>query len=161
MKWNRRPIEDIRTMDRLFSRTEWEAAALGDTAPGPEHLVAAALDLPEGSARRVFEQLGADPDGFRTSLAELRGVAPYATSPELPRSRRPVRLDPRGRDLFLRVVDLVRTEKSRIYGAYILLIAANLGDDTIEQILDKMRIEPKDLATAARAEVERLNDPSA
>jgi len=161
VKWNRRPIEDIRIMDRLFAGTEAETAALGDAEPGPEHLVLSALELPEGSARRAFERLGADPDGFRTSLAELRGVAPCPDPPEPTRSRHPVRLGPRGRDLFPRVVELVRADKSRIYGAYVLLVAANMGDGTIEQVLERMHVEPQALAAAARAEVDRLNGPGA
>ena len=158
MKWKRRPIEDIRTMERLFTTAETEAAQAGEPHPGAEYLVLAALQLPEGSARRTFERLGTDPDGFRTALlGQDHGAEdPPVTDPATP--HRPVRYGASGRDLFQEVVGLVRSEKSQIYGAYIVLVAAQLDYGATPTALKKMNVDRHELAIAARAELDDLGE---
>lgn len=65
----RRPFADIKTMSTLFPAAERAALAMGESEPGAEHLILAALDLPDGSAARAFERVGADPLGFREAVA--------------------------------------------------------------------------------------------
>ena len=66
---------DIRFMQSLFPAAEAEAAAVGEREPGAEHLILASLEFQEGSARRVFERVGVDPDRFRDAV-----VAQYAAA---------------------------------------------------------------------------------
>ncbi|MGZ8476106.1 MAG: Clp protease N-terminal domain-containing protein, partial [Candidatus Limnocylindria bacterium] len=47
----------MRTIKKLLTDAEVEARAMGEAEPGAEHLLLAALDLPDGSARRAFERL--------------------------------------------------------------------------------------------------------
>ena len=70
---------DIRFMQSLFPAAEALAAAQGEKEPGAEHLSLASLDFQEGSARRVFGRVGADPDQFRAAVeaqhaASLRSI---------------------------------------------------------------------------------------
>lgn len=71
----RNPVEDIRTMGRLFPAADAAALADGETEAGAEYLVIAALDLPDGSARRAFERAGADPDAFSGAVRAQHGDA--------------------------------------------------------------------------------------
>lgn len=90
----RKPLDDIRTMNTLFPRAEAIAHEMGESEPAAEHLLLAALELPDGSARRAFEGVGADPDRFRTALEEHHGAALRAVgveSPELGSKIPPVR----------------------------------------------------------------------
>jgi ClpA/ClpB-like protein len=43
--------------------------------PGAEHLLLAALELPDGTARRAFERVGADPNALRQAIEEQHAEA--------------------------------------------------------------------------------------
>lgn len=156
-------------MERLFTTAEAEAARLGVSKPGAEYLVLSALQLPEESGRRSFERVGADPDDFSVALISqhndaLRAVGIEPTDVVLDQalaepapSRRPVRYAASGRALFQEVVQLVREEKSQIYGAYIVLVAAQIDHGTTPRTLQRMSVDRHELATAARAELDTLN----
>jgi hypothetical protein len=156
-------------MDRLFATAELEAARMGEARPDLEYLVLSALRLPDGSARRTFQRIGADPDAFGTSLVEqhddaLRSIglepndgAADADPPEPATSTRPIRFEPPARDVFQEVVALVRKEKSQIYGAYIVLVAAGREHGTTARTLEMMGVDREALAKAARAEIDVLN----
>ncbi len=155
MKWRRRPIEDIRTMEKLFTVAEEEAARAGETAPGAEYLVISALQLREGSARRSFERIGADPDAFRNAVMGQCEDTPISTDIT---SKRPVRYGASGRALFQEVVNLVREERSQIYGSYIVLVAAQIDHGAIRDILREIGVDRQELASAARTELDTLNE---
>lgn len=77
-------INDIRTIKNLCLNAERHANAEDLKAPGLEHFVLAALDLPDGTARKAFQRLGVDPDAFRSAIAgqyeiALRGIGIDAT----------------------------------------------------------------------------------
>lgn len=63
-------FDDIRVIKKLCLNAERHANADGQEAPGLEHFVLAALDLPDGTARQAFQRLGADPGIFRSAIAE-------------------------------------------------------------------------------------------
>jgi hypothetical protein len=63
----RNPVRDMRTIKTLMTGAEAEALEAGESVPGAEHLLLSALALPDGSARRAFERVGADPDELRAA----------------------------------------------------------------------------------------------
>lgn len=63
-------IQDMRTISKLISGAGEEARASGEKAPGAEHFLLSALNLPDGSAERVFYQMGIDADTFRDGVAQ-------------------------------------------------------------------------------------------
>jgi len=157
-------------MQSLFPAAEALAAAEGEKEAGAEHLILASLDFREGSARRVFERVGGDPDQFRSAVeaqhaAALRsigiendGEAIDRQLPPLPdKSRGVYHSAPSARDVFPEVVKLVQQDKSRLSGAYILLAASQMQYGTTARALEAMGIDRRDLATAARAEVDAFN----
>jgi len=66
---------DTRTIMKLSLDAEKRALQEGQQHPGAEHYTLAALDLPDGSARRVFARIGADPEAYRAALAGRHAAA--------------------------------------------------------------------------------------
>ncbi len=62
-------LRDVSTINALCSGAEKLANADGQKEPGAEHLVLSALELPDGTARKAFKRVHADPDGFRAAIA--------------------------------------------------------------------------------------------
>ncbi len=162
---SRKPIQDIRTVNALFPAAELEAKRMGVKTPGAEHLVLAAVELPEDSARRAFERAGVDPGAFRVAIVRLRdddvrasaggaGGDPDEKTPDPAPSLMPTRTSPSASTVFKRVVELVRKEKSPLYGAYIVMVAADDSYGTTARVLRSMGIDPTALAAAARAEID-------
>jgi hypothetical protein len=157
---------DIRFMRALFTAAESEALAAGEREPGAEHLVIACLGFQEGSARRVFERVGADPDGFRTAVAAQRAeslrsigleVDGAAIDSHLPdaaaESRSVMRTAPSAREVFPEVVRIVKRDKAQLSGAYVLMVAAQSEHSTTARALAAMDVEPDAVVSAARAEI--------
>lgn len=67
--------QDTRTIMALSLDAEKRALQEGQQHPGAEHYTLAALDLPDGSARRVFARIGADPEAYRAALSNRHAAA--------------------------------------------------------------------------------------
>ncbi|RZI84330.1 MAG: peptidase [Rubrivivax sp.] len=65
----RQRLRDVATLKALCLRAEQHARQDGHDKPGAEHFLLSALELPDGSARRSFTRLQADPDRFREAMA--------------------------------------------------------------------------------------------
>lgn len=161
---------DIRFMQSLFPAAEAEAAAMGEKEPGAEHLILASLGFQEGSARRVFERVGADPDRFRESVvlqhaAALRSIGiddgdaaiDEQLAPPVDRPGGGYHSAPSARQVFPEVVRLVKRDESRLSGAYLLLVASQMEHGTTARALATMGLDRRELAAAAQAEVDALN----
>lgn len=60
-RWKLR-LKDMGTITALNLGAETIARKCGEEKPAAEHFLLSALDLPDGTARRVFERLGVNPD---------------------------------------------------------------------------------------------------
>jgi ATP-dependent Clp protease ATP-binding subunit ClpA len=162
----RRRLADMRTMKELFTNAEAEAQRAGESEPGAEHLLLAAVELPDGSARRAFDRVGVDPAALRDAIADqhddaLRAVGVEATGdaltvPPAAPPRGPYRTKGSAQTLFQRVTTLVRSERSQLYGAWFVLAATESENGTTARALRRLGIETDDLAAAARAELDAL-----
>ena len=76
----RRRARDVRTIARLLEGAEQASRARGEPRPGSEHLVLAALSLPDGTAASAFRRLGVDEDAFSEALA-VQDVAAVRRGP--------------------------------------------------------------------------------
>ena len=156
-------------MNAMFPAAELEAKRLGEKEPGEEHLVLAALELPEGSARRAFERIGVDPVAFRMAIAKQRNDALRAadiaavredvdeSAPKPDLSFTVARTSPSAQMVFKKVVDLVREEKSPLYGAYVVMVAAGIEQGKTAGALRSMGVDTGALVEAARAEIDALD----
>lgn len=69
-RYLQRRLADMRTIRDLCLAAERHARADGQAEPGPEHFLLAALDLPDGTARRAFERVGTHPELLRPAIAQ-------------------------------------------------------------------------------------------
>lgn len=169
MSRRRKPLQDIQTMNTLFAAAEEEAAAVGETEPGTEHLILAAFELPDGSAVRAFKRVGVYPKAFRKAIQEqhdeaLRaiGIAPDAGRlddrlPDPAPPSGPFQTKGSAQTVFKKVVKMVKKERSQLYGAYIVLAATEADRGTTAGALDRLGVRREALAVAAREELDALN----
>jgi len=82
-------VADAATLAMLCRSAEVSARLDGQDEPGAEHFLLAALDLADGSARRAFARIDADPDALKAAIARQYadalsriGVDPRLASPE-------------------------------------------------------------------------------
>lgn len=162
----RNRVYDLRFMRAMFTAAESEALAAGEREPGAEHLVIACLGFQEDSARRVFERLGADPDDFKAAvtaqhsaarpLKGRRGVPADADrrAPDAPPQRPLVmRTAASARDVFPEVVRIVKQDKARLSGAYVLMVAARSEPSVTAEALVAMGLDPGAVVATARDEI--------
>lgn len=156
-------FQSMRTLSRLCTQAEAHARAGGQGAPGAEHFLLAAIDLPEGSARRAFESVGADPAAVRGAIEQqyrdaLRGLglgdAALPQVPALPPAGPGLyRAQPSGQEL---VQTLARTRKDQggpLLGAHVVVAVAAMSQGVVARTLRAMGVDADRLGAAARAQV--------
>jgi hypothetical protein len=160
-------LTDMNTLRQVFLKAETCARAEGIAEPGAEHLVMAALTLADGTARRAFERIGADPAAFAAAVTQqyadaLRrvgvAVGSHLASPDgLPaQADRPgvFRTKPSARTLIKTLAGTRPSGSSRpLLGADILLAAASNEIGTVARALAVMNIDPGGLMNACRQEI--------
>ena len=161
------PVREIRTIKQLLTGAEAEAHKMGDTLPGAEHLLLSALALPDGSARRAFERLGADADGVRSAIVahhaealQTVGVEPVdaAALMSTPDAVGPptgaFRSSASAQSVFQEAVKLAnRGKASRLAGAHVVVAVAQMEHGTAAEALRGMGIDRHALAAAAQSEL--------
>jgi ATP-dependent Clp protease ATP-binding subunit ClpA len=75
---------DMSAIKALCIAAERHANADGQKEPGAEHFVLAALESPDGTARRAFEHIQVDPYGYRAAIARQHADALKALGIDLP-----------------------------------------------------------------------------
>lgn len=68
-------FKDMGTIKMLCETAERIANGEHQKAPGAEHFVLAALELPDGSAQRVFAKLGLSANDFHQALRDVHRAA--------------------------------------------------------------------------------------
>ena len=160
-------FRDAGTLQTLFASAERHANEEGQTEPGAEHLVMAALEMPDGTASKAFERVGAKPARFRDAVAQqyveaLRSVgietssaAPIRDAQPVPATKGAVYTAHPSVQALMQTLTSDRpfTASPPLLGADIL-IAATAGQHTIAvRALRAMGVDPAALAAAARAEI--------
>ena len=159
--------KDTRTIMALSLDAERRALQAGQRHPGAEHYTLAALDLEDGSARRVFERIGADPEAYRTALAERHAAALSALGvdsgplqngepPALAEAATLFDAQPSGQALMQSLPELQRRLPAPLCGAHVLLAAAAMTHSAAGRALKAVNIEPQALSRAAEDELRAL-----
>lgn len=165
-------FRDVGTINALCMGAEKLANAEGQKEPGAEHLVLMALELPDGTARKAFNRIQADPDGFRAAITRQYEDALRNVGVALPPDERaldaatPV---PSGKGLYkvqasaqalmqtmiyeIKVKEQKANPAGPLLGAHVLLAATYAQYGVAVRAFRAMGIDPKKLAQAAREEI--------
>ena len=166
----RQRLRDMQTISQLCSGAERHALQGGEKAPGAEHFLLAALDLPEGSARRVFGRLQADAGGVAAAIAgqyaeALRHVGVDAARLEamggapapLPPTGRPLASTASGQALMQGLAARRAQDKDiPLLGAHVLAVIAGMEHGVAARSLQRMGVALPALGAAAKAEIEAV-----
>ncbi|MDI6098708.1 Clp protease N-terminal domain-containing protein [Actinoplanes sp. NEAU-A12] len=158
-----RAIQDMRTIKMLLTAAETQAQRAGDGLPGPEHLLLAALDLPDGTARRAFERAGTDPAEFQAAIDEahrqaMRDIGVLAAGPSRPLPEAApagglYRLTAPGQEVFQAAVRLAKAgRRSPLRGAHVVAAAGDQERGTVARALKVLGVD-RGALTAAAGEV--------
>ena len=135
------PFRDMRTIRMHLDGAEAEANRAGESTPGAEHLLLAALDFLDGTARWAFERVGADPSTLRQAIEErhveaLRAVGIDADAgvegavSVAPPAKGVYRSSGSAQSAFLAAGKLARETRSQLVGAHVLLAIADMEHGT-------------------------------
>lgn len=156
---------DIATMNALLPAAERLAHAQGEAEPAAEHLLLAALDLPDGAARRAIAAVGADPDQLAPAIAATHAEALAAVGVvvdvEALDAAVPPAAEPRGayrstasaQQLFQRATALATSAKQPLRSAHVLLAATELEHGVVPRSLARLGVSRAALAAAAATEL--------
>ncbi|MEU4625413.1 Clp protease N-terminal domain-containing protein [Actinoplanes sp. NPDC023801] len=158
-----RAIQDMRTIKTLLTAAEAEAQQAGDSLPGPEHLLLAAFDLPDGTARQAFARAGADPAGFRAAVDDAHRQAMHDIGVQVPAPGRPLpaaapaggpyRLTAPGQEVFQAAVRLAKAgQRSPLRGAHVVAAVGDQARGTVARALKALGVD-RGALTAAAGEV--------
>lgn len=157
------PLRDMHTIKMLLEGAEAEAGRAGESTPGAEHLLLAALDLPDGTARRAFERVGADPSTLRQAIEEQHAEALRAVGIDAdagaegdvsvaPRTNGLYRSAGSAQSAFQAAGKLARKSGSQLVGAHVVLAITGMEHGTAIRAVRSLGIDTDALAAAAREE---------
>lgn len=151
---------DMATIRALLEAAEREAAAMGELDPGAEHVVLAALGLPDGTAADVLAELGLDATGLRAAIEQVHADAlaavgisepPTPSPPAGPTNRGVYRSKGSTRDLLTATADAKKALRTkRLTSAHVLIGASTLEHGTLPAALQHLGIEAATLRTTAQ-----------
>ncbi|ELX08550.1 hypothetical protein Jab_2c06050 [Janthinobacterium sp. HH01] len=160
--------QDMRTIADLSKDAERRALQAGQQHPGAEHYALAALDLADGSARRVFQRIGADPEAYRAALANRHAAALSAMgldaagavgAGEAPAAAVAGKLfdaQPSGQALMQTLPEVQRRLPAPLCGAHILLAVAGMRLSAAGRALGAINVDPQVLGRAAEEELRAM-----
>ena len=128
-------FQSMRTLSRLCTGAEAHARASGQAAPGAEHFLLAAIDLPDGSARRALESVGVAPAAVRDAIEQqyrdaLRSVGLDATLPQAPALAPPApglyRAQPSGQEVMQTLARSRKSQGGPLLGAHVVAAVATM-----------------------------------
>lgn len=156
----------MKTIAALLTQAEQIARTRGTERPAAEHIVLAALQLPDGTAARALERLGSSAADFGAALdaqevEDLERIGVHVDdgriSAELPPPREPdgiYRSEPSAQQLFQAAGEDARRGGGTLVGAHVLRAAADLEHGPTARALLRMGIDRTALREAATAEIE-------
>lgn len=152
---------DVRTIGRLLTGAEAEARRAGEDRPAPEHLVLAAVALPDGTAARVLARVGVNTPQLRDAVesahrdaltvvgVDLDGDTHGSFALRAP-ARGALRSTPQAQQVFQDAVALSKTRRpARLCGADVVAAACRLERGTFVRALETLGVDRNALAAAA------------
>lgn len=164
----RQILRDAGTIKALCHGAEQHALTDGQQQPGAEHFLLAALDLPDGSARRTFERMGVDPAQVRSAIAKQyeqalhhigvdpRALAATAEGSQPARAKEGLyRASPSGQALMQALAQPGSRDRqgAPLLGAHVLAVIATMEQGVAARTLRTLGMELDALANAAAREI--------
>lgn len=161
----RRRLGDMGTIKQLLENAETIAHRDGLAQPAAEHLVLAALDLPDGTARAALERAGSSAEAFATALRDHHAAALDAVGvvvddklidaslPEPTATTGAYRSEVSAQELFQRAGADARSHDGGLLGAHVLRAAADLEHGTVARTFQHLGVDRHTLREAAAAEI--------
>lgn len=160
-------FRDMKTIKQLCEQAEQHARDSGQKEAGAEHLVLAALDLPDGTASAAFARLGVNGRQYKEAIAQqaadaLQGIGVQVDSSALPGTQ-PLAATATGmlyqaqasaQSLMRALAAQNKPADVALLGAHILLAACSAQYGVAIRAMRAMGVEPTRLATAAQAEIQ-------
>jgi len=158
----RQRLRDMGTIKALCQGAERHALRDGQREPGAEHFLLAALELPDGTARRAFERLQIDPAQLPGAIARqhgeaLRGIGldPEAltaldTAPQ-PAAQALYNASPSGQAV---MQGLAASRGQPLLGAHVVAVIAGMHHGVTARTLRALGLEPQALAASAAHEIQ-------
>lgn len=163
-----RTLADMATMRALLEAAERESAAMGEADPGAEHVVLAAIALPDRTAADALAELGVDAARLREAIEQVHVEALAAVGVSDPPAPRPIRTPTnRGvyrakgstRDLITATAEAKKALGARRFtSAHVLIGATALEHGTLHSALHRLGIDTVTLRTTAQRH--SRSDPS-
>lgn len=171
-------LRDMSTIKALCIEAEKLANADGEKEPGAEHFVLSALTMSDGTARKAFERINADPDSFRAAIArqyedalQSIGIAlppdavsanaatPVPTSNGLYTSQASVQALMQTLTQEIMPKEQKANSAAPLFSAHVLLAATAAQYGVAVRAFRAMGIDPTKLAEAAKEEInEEINE---
>lgn len=154
-----RAFNDMRTIKALCLGAERHANAEGQQEAGLEHFVLAAIDLPDGTARKAFESVNADAGGFRSAIAlqyqqalDSVGIRSDAGAPaSVPAGSGAYRSRPQAGPMLEQLAKRERRDVSEpLLGAHVIAAIAATEHGVAARAFKAMGIDRHALASAAK-----------
>lgn len=155
-------INDMKTINQLIPNAETHANALGEETAGAEHYVLSALDLEDGSAKRIFESLNISAKDYYDAInkqyeralnsvginTESVAVEPVINQSLLPGAH------PSGKQLMKSLHALKKNDKDTpLLGAHVLQVAAEIKYGVAARAFKELGITSDDLKNAVQQEL--------
>lgn len=157
-------LQDMKTISRLITGADEQASMLGEEEPGAEHFVLSACELPDGTAKRVFERIGSDPAKFIDAInmqysdaLNTVGISPSAIEPfpgpiETKKTFRNSK--PSGQAVMKLLHALKQQDKDRpLLGAHVISVVAEMEYGIAPRAFKAMEITRDQLVQAAKEEL--------
>lgn len=165
-------FRDAGTIKALCFEAEKFANEDGHQEPGSEHFVLSALSLPDGTARRAFLRLQADPDSFRAAIAQQYKEALQNLGIALPHdavisdratpitaSKGLYKTQPSAQALMQTLTQEIMAKEQKtdstasLLSAHVVLAATTAQYGVTARAFRAMGVDPVKLAAAATAEI--------
>lgn len=158
-------FQDMRTLGKLIPGADKEAHMMGEEEPGAEHFLLSALELPDGTAQRVFVRVGADPKQFRAAIKKqysdaLKAIGVDAkileAEPEPVTSNRILHnAKPSGQAVMKELYALKCHDKDRpLLGAHVVDVVARMKFGVAARALKEMGVDQDAILTAVKEELD-------
>ena len=153
-------LRQMRAIKQLLTDAEREARSMGDAEPGAEHLLLAAIDLPDGTAGRVLAGFDVDADRLRQAIVDHHAAALASVGIDAPDLRTaspiepangsgPYRSTASAREAFQAAAAMARRDRA-LLGAHVVAAVAEMEHGTTAGVLRTLGIDRTALAAASR-----------